>query len=264
MKVKFGVVVFPGSNCDHDTLHVLRDVMGQQAVYLWHRDTGLQGVDAVILPGGFSFGDYLRCGAIAKFSPILESIRGFAAQGGTVLGICNGFQILQEVGLLPGVMLPNRGLKFVCEHVCLRCERNDTVFSRACRQGQLLRIPIAHNDGNFFVTARELEQLEENRQILFRYCDSQGRVTDEANPNGALANIAGVINRQGNVAALMPHPERVAEDLLGGTDGRLLFQSLIESLLAGTETGDRIPEAGRSGPFNRGGREAMDIRGVPA
>ena len=231
MKVKFGVVVFPGSNCDHDTLHVLQDIMGQQAAYLWHRQAGLQGVDAVILPGGFSFGDYLRCGAIAKFSPILESIRNFAAQGGTVLGICNGFQILQEAGLLPGVMRPNRALKFVCEHVFLRCERSDTVFSRACKQGQVLRMPIAHNEGNFFVTPQELNQLEENRQVLFRYCDVQGRVTDEVNPNGALANIAGLINRRGNVAALMPHPERVSEDLLGGTDGRLLFQSLIESLL---------------------------------
>ena len=228
--MKFGVVVFPGSNCDHDTYHVLKSVLGQETVFLWHQDSDLQDVDTVIIPGGFSYGDYLRCGAIAKFSPILESVRRHAQKGRLVVGICNGFQILQETGLLPGVMLRNAGLKFVCRHIYLRTENNQTPFTAACQKGQVLKIPIAHNDGNFFISPEELTELEENQQILFRYSDAQGHVTPAANPNGSLDNIAGVTNRKGNVLGLMPHPERASEALLGSQDGRFIFQSLINGV----------------------------------
>jgi phosphoribosylformylglycinamidine synthase len=225
--VKFGVVIFPGSNCDHDTYHVLKSVLGEETAFFWHQDTDLQDVDTVILPGGFSYGDYLRCGAIAKFSPILESVRRHAQEGKLVVGICNGFQILQEAGLLPGVMLPNAGLKFVCRHVWLRTENNQTPFTSACQEGQVLRIPIAHNEGNFFISDQELAELQENQQIVFRYSDAQGDVTPEANPNGSIDSIAGVMNRQGNVMGMMPHPERASEALLGSEDGRFIFNSMI-------------------------------------
>ena len=225
--MKFGVVIFPGSNCDHDTYHVLKSVLGEETVFFWHQDTDLQDVDTVILPGGFSYGDYLRCGAIAKFSPILESVRRHAQEGKLVVGICNGFQILQEAGLLPGVMLRNAGLKFVCRHVWLRTENNQTPFTNACQDGQVLRIPIAHNEGNFFISDQELAELQENQQIIFRYSDAQGDVIPEANPNGSIDSIAGVTNRQGNVMGMMPHPERASEALLGSEDGRFIFKSMI-------------------------------------
>ncbi len=225
--MKFGVVIFPGSNCDHDTYHVLKSVLGEKTVFFWHQDTDLQNVDTVILPGGFSYGDYLRCGAIAKFSPILESVRRHAQEGKLVVGICNGFQILQEAGLLPGVMLRNAGLKFVCRHVWLRTENNQTPFTNACQEGQVLRIPIAHNEGNFFISDQELAELQENQQIIFRYSDAQGDVIPEANPNGSIDSIAGVMNRQGNVMGMMPHPERASEALLGSEDGRFIFKSMI-------------------------------------
>jgi phosphoribosylformylglycinamidine synthase I len=225
--VKFAVVVFPGSNCDHDTFHVLEKVLKQEVVYAWHQDTDLQGADAVVLPGGFSYGDHLRCGAIAKFSPILESVKQHAEQGKLVLGICNGFQILQEAGLLPGVMLRNSGLKFVCRHIYLKTESRETPFTSSCKPGQILKIPIAHNEGNFFITPEELANLEKNQQILFRYSDESGDVNAAANPNGSINNIAGVMNRTGNVLGLMPHPERASEPLLCSQDGRQIFQSMV-------------------------------------
>ncbi|MDA2924939.1 phosphoribosylformylglycinamidine synthase subunit PurQ [Acidobacteria bacterium AH-259-L09] len=225
--MKFGVIIFPGSNCDHDTYHALKHAMGQETVFLWHQDTDLQKVDAIIIPGGFSYGDYLRCGAIAKFSPIMGSVHRHARDGKLVLGICNGFQILQEARLLPGVLLRNAGLKFICRHVHLRTENGETPFTTACKKGQILRLPIAHNDGNFFISPDELVQLQENEQIVFRYCDPDGNITPEANPNGSVHSIAAVRNREGNVMALMPHPERASEPLLGSKDGCSIFQSMI-------------------------------------
>jgi len=218
--MKFGVVRFPGSNCDLDTVPVL----------LWHKDHDLQGVDCVVLPGGFSYGDYLRSGAIARFSPLMREVKAFAEGGGRVLGICNGFQILLELGLLPGAMLRNKGLKFLCQHVYVRVEDDRTDFTRAAKKGQVLRLPIAHFDGNYYAPARVLKDIERNRQVVFRYCDAGGKTTAEANVNGSLANIAGVRNREGNVLGLMPHPERASEALLGSEDGRTIFASIIESL----------------------------------
>jgi len=226
--VKFGVIIFPGSNCDHDTYHVLKHVMKQETIFLWHQETDLQNVDAVVVPGGFSYGDYLRCGAIAKFSPIMESVRRHADQGKLVLGICNGFQILQEARLLPGVMLRNAGLKFICRHVHLRTENSKTPFTSTCQQGQILELPIAHNEGNFFVSENELAELEQNGQIVFRYSDALGQVTYNSNPNGSVNNIAGVRNGSGNVMGMMPHPERASEALLGSEDGQFIFQSMIK------------------------------------
>ncbi len=230
--MRFGIVVFPGSNCDHDTHHVLGRILGQETVELWHGDADLKASDAIIVPGGFSFGDYLRCGAIAKFSPVMESVCRFADAGGPVLGICNGFQILQEAGLLPGALLRNKGLKFVCEHVSCRVERSDTIFTSACSAGQVIRIPIAHYDGNFYASPQEFERLEENRQILFRYCNPDGELAPSANPNGSMGAVAGIVNPRGNVMALMPHPERAAEDELGCSDGRVILESLVRSLSA--------------------------------
>ncbi len=228
--MKFGVVQFPGSNCDFDTFHVLRNVMKRPTVLLWHKDHDLQDVDCVVLPGGFSYGDYLRAGAIARFSPLMQEVKAFARKGGHVLGICNGFQILLELGLLPGAMIRNKNLKFLCQHVHLRIESEKTDFTRAGRKGQVLRLPIAHFDGNFFAPARVLSGIERHRQVVFRYCDSAGNVTEEANVNGSLRNIAGVRSREGNVLGLMPHPERASEALLGSQDGRTIFSSLILSL----------------------------------
>ena len=226
--MKVGVVVFPGSNCDHDTFYVVREVFGHDAVLLWHKETMPLDVDLVILPGGFAYGDYLRCGAIAKFSAIMDRIKQFALAGGLVFGICNGFQILLEAGLLPGAMLRNRGLKFVCDHFYVRVERNDSPLTICCRERQVLRLPIAHNEGNFYADSALLERIEGNRQILFRYCDAEGNITDEANPNGSLHNIAGIANESGNVFALMPHPERASEIALGSDDGKYLFRSLAQ------------------------------------
>jgi phosphoribosylformylglycinamidine synthase I len=228
--MKFGVVQFPGSNCDFDTLHVLRNVMKRPTVLLWHKDHDLQGVDCVVLPGGFSYGDYLRSGAIARFSPLMQEVKVFARGGGRVLGICNGFQILLELGLLPGAMLRNKNLKFLCQHVHIRVENDRTDFTRAAKKGQVLRIPIAHFDGNYYAPARVLKDIERNRQVVFRYCDADGKVTEEANVNGSLAGIAGIRNKAGNVLGLMPHPERASEALLGSEDGRTIFESLILSL----------------------------------
>lgn len=225
--MKFAVVVFPGSNCDHDTLYVLRHVFNQETCYVWHQDRDLQNADAIIIPGGFAHGDYLRCGAIAKFSPILENIKEHATQGKLVLGICNGFQILQEAGLLPGVMLRNSELKFICRHIYVKTENEETPFTTFCDPGKVLKIPIAHNEGNFSISTKGLEQLENNRQILFRYCDESGDITTAGNPNGSVSNIAGIMNRRGNVMGLMPHPERASESLIGSEDGRKIFESMI-------------------------------------
>lgn len=228
--MRFGVVVFPGSNSEEDTVFVLREVLGQEAVYLWHDDEDLQGSEAVIVPGGFAYGDYLRSGAIARFSPIMEQVRIHAGEGKPVLGICNGMQILQEAGLLPGVMMRNAGLKYLSQFVHVRVERADTAFTSDCSQGQVLRLPISHNDGNFFASTEDLALLRSHRQVTFRYCDADGNVSPQANVNGSADSIAGVINDRGNVMALMPHPERAAERLLGSEDGRCIFRSLVESL----------------------------------
>lgn len=225
--MKFGVVVFPGSNCDYDTLYVLRDVFLQEAVFLWHKDHDLRNSDCIVLPGGFSYGDYLRAGAIAKFSPLMQEVQEFAARGGLVLGICNGFQVLLELGLLPGAMLRNKNLKFLCQFVYLRVDNANTPFSNGARPGQILRIPIAHFDGNYYAPAEVLHDLEAKGRVILRYVDEKGEATEKANINGSAANIAGLVNAQGNVMGMMPHPERASESLLGSEDGRLIFESLI-------------------------------------
>ena len=227
--MKFGVVVFPGSNCDQDCLDVLRDVLNQPAVPLWHQETSLKGCDAIVLPGGFSYGDYLRTGAIARFSPVMRSVARFAREGGLVLGICNGFQILLEAGLLPGAMLRNTGLRFICRFVHVRVERTDTPFTNQLKAGQVLRLPIAHNEGNYVAEPKALKAIHEHRQVLFRYCDANGELTEGANPNGSTEAIAGLLNASGNVLGMMPHPERASEPELGSVDGRLVFESLIEA-----------------------------------
>jgi len=228
--MKFGVVVFPGSNCDHDAYHVISKVIGQPVDFIWHHQTSLTGYDVVILPGGFSYGDYLRPGAIARFSPIMQVVKPFAASGGLVLGICNGFQILCESGLLPGALMRNRTLKFMCQFVHLRVESTDTPFTHLYEVGQVLQIPIAHADGNYYCDAETLDELQRENRIIFRYCDRQGHLTDDANPNGSLDNIAGICNRERNVLGLMPHPERASEEILGSSDGRTLFHSLAMAL----------------------------------
>ena len=232
--MKFAVIVFPGSNCDHDAYHAVRDVLAQGAEFVWHKDTDLRGADVVILPGGFSHGDYLRTGAIARFSPVMTAVKAFAAAGGPVLGICNGFQILLEAGMLPGAMLRNRGLKFRCEHVHVRVEQTNTPFTSVCRPRQVLKIPIAHGEGNYFTTLEGLRRLEQNRQIVFRYVDAAGVVTDEANPNGSVDSIAGICNETRNVVGLMPHPERACELSVGSADGLVVFQSVVASVSQGT------------------------------
>jgi phosphoribosylformylglycinamidine synthase len=231
--MKFGIVVFPGSNCDHDAYHVTKHVLGQDAEFLWHKDTDLKGADVLILPGGFSYGDYLRTGAIARFSPIMPHVQAFAAKGGPVLGICNGFQILLEAGLIPGAMLRNRSVKFVCAHVHIRIEQTDTPFTCAGRKGQVLRIPIAHGEGNYFATPDVLARLEANRQVIFRYTTAQGEVTDDANPNGAINGIAGLCNEARNVVGLMPHPERASESALGSADGLVILESVVQTVKSG-------------------------------
>jgi phosphoribosylformylglycinamidine synthase len=226
--MKFGVIVFPGSNCDHDCYYVLKHVMGQDVVYVWHGNADLEGLDCVVLPGGFSYGDYLRTGSIARFSPVMAEVVRFAEQGGLVLGICNGFQILTEAGLLPGALMRNRGLKFICSDVTLKVENNSTVFTAGYEKGAVITMPVAHGDGNFYLDGPELDRLLERGGVVFRYADKTGRATDEANPNGSVSNIAGIVNEAGNVLGLMPHPERASEEILGGTDGRTLFRSIIE------------------------------------
>ncbi len=230
--MRFAVVVFPGSNCDHDAYYAAKHVLGQEAEFVWHKETSLKGADVVILPGGFSHGDYLRTGAIARFSPVMESVTAFAAAGGPVLGICNGFQVLLEAGLLPGAMLRNADLKFHCEHVNIRVEAIDTPFTQLCRPGQVLRIPIAHGDGNYFAAPDLLRALEEQQRVIFRYVTAGGEVLPAANPNGSARNIAGICSEQRNVVGLMPHPERACERALGSADGLVVFESVVASLRA--------------------------------
>jgi len=227
--VRFGVVVFPGSYSDRDCGHVVRDVLGADLVYLWHKDRDLRGADCVILPGGFSYGDYLRAGAIARFSPVMDAVAAHAARGGLVWGICNGFQVLCEAGLLPGALVRNDCLEFRCEWSDLRCERPGTPFTGGLRPGQVLRIPIAHGEGRYICDPATLARLEAGGQVVLRYCDAQGRPVPSANPNGSLNGIAGIVSDTGNVLGMMPHPERCAEADLGGTDGLLLFRSVVEA-----------------------------------
>jgi phosphoribosylformylglycinamidine synthase len=231
--MKFAVVVFPGSNCDHDAHYAAQHVLGQQAEYIWHKENSLKGADVVILPGGFAHGDYLRTGAIARFSPIMTEVQKFAASGGPVLGICNGFQVLLEAGLLRGAMLRNRSLKYQCEHVLIKVEQTDTPFTAACTAGQVLRIPIAHGEGNYYADPDVIARLERNRQVVFRYANADGVATDDANPNGSVANIAGLCSEQRNVVGLMPHPERACEIALGSADGLILFESVIKAVTEG-------------------------------
>ena len=231
MSNKFGVVVFPGSNCDHDAYHVLKNINGFNVNFLWHKQTDLKNSDVVILPGGFSYGDYLRTGSIARFSPIMNSVIEFAEKGGIVLGICNGFQILLEAGLLPGVMLKNKSLQFICKDVYLSIENSNTVFTKLFENQKVIKVPIAHGEGNYFTDEETLNRLEKNNQIVFRYSDADGSINDEANPNGSLSNIAGIINDKGNVLGMMPHPERCSDPVLGKTDGNFLFKSINKFIL---------------------------------
>lgn len=227
--MNIGVVVFPGSNCDHDCQYIFQDVLGQSVRMIWHKDTLPAGLDAVVLPGGFSYGDYLRTGAIARFSPVMGAVRTFAREGGLVIGICNGFQILLEAGLLPGVMLRNTSLNFICRDVYVKVENAATRFTNRCESGQVLKIPIAHADGNYYTDPVTLGGIKANAQVVFRYCTADGKVIPEANPNGSLDNIAGIMNAGGNVLGMMPHPERSAEAALGNEDGRLIFLSMLSA-----------------------------------
>ena len=224
--MKFGVVTFPGSNCDYDAYAAVKHVIGEDVEFLWHQSSELLNSDVIILPGGFTYGDYLRSGAIAKFSPIMESVIKFANSGGKVIGICNGFQVLTESGLLPGALMRNNHLRFSCKYVNLQVVNNETVFTSVCKKGDVLKIPIAHGDGNYYNFDGDIKTLEENNQVVFRYCDENSNVTKESNPNGSINNIAGIINKEGNVLGMMPHPERAVEKILGSTDGLRLFESL--------------------------------------
>jgi phosphoribosylformylglycinamidine synthase I len=228
--MKFAVIVFPGSNCDHDAYHAAKHVLGHDAEFVWHKESSLKGADVVILPGGFSYGDYLRTGAIAQFSPVMQAVAAFAASGGPVLGICNGFQVLCEAKLLPGALIRNKDLKFHCEHVRVRVEQTDTPFTLRATKGQVLRIPIAHGEGNYFADPETLEQLESSRRVVLRYCDDAGQLSDISNPNGSIHGIAGICNEQRNVVGLMPHPERACEATLGSEDGLVFFESAVASL----------------------------------
>jgi len=229
--MKFGVVVFPGSNCDHDAFYAIGNVLQKAVEFIWHQSEDLANCDAVILPGGFAFGDYLRTGAIARFSPVMKSVEKFAKSGGMVLGICNGFQILCEAGLLPGAMMRNSGLRYICRHVYIRIEQANTPFTSAAQEGQVLKMPIAHNDGNYTCDDATLAELEKNRQVVFRYTGPDGSDDAAGNPNGSIANIAGICNRERNVAGLMPHPERAVESALGSADGLVIFRSMVEALV---------------------------------
>jgi phosphoribosylformylglycinamidine synthase len=231
MKPKFGVVIFPGSNCDHDAYYALRKNLGFDVTFLWHKETDLQGCDAVILPGGFSYGDYLRTGSIARFSPVMNSIISFAKDGGFVMGICNGFQILLEAGLLPGVMFRNKSLKFICKDVYLSVVNNDTPYTKGLEAGKVLKIPVAHGEGNYFADENTLKSLVENKQIVFKYCSRGGQIDEQYNANGSLMNIAGLINKEGNVLGMMPHPERCSNAVLGKTDGMFIFNALANQIL---------------------------------
>ncbi|HED06823.1 MAG TPA: phosphoribosylformylglycinamidine synthase subunit PurQ [Ignavibacteria bacterium] len=231
MQTKFGVVVFPGSNCDHDAYYVLKNIFKREVNFLWHKESDLQESDVIILPGGFSYGDYLRSGSIARFSPIMNSVIDFANKGGTVLGICNGFQILLEAGLLPGVLLKNNSLQFVCKDVYLKTRNFETVFTNNISENDVLKMPIAHGEGNYFADEQTIEKLENNNQILFRYSSKGGNVDKEYNPNGSILNIAGIANKKGNILGMMPHPERCCDPLLGKTDGTKIFNSIINSFI---------------------------------
>lgn len=225
----FGIVIFPGSNCDHDCYHVLRQVFNQNVQFIWHKEERIdKKFRVIILPGGFSYGDYLRTGAIARFSPVMKAVERFAKNGGLVLGICNGFQILLEAGLLPGAMMRNKDLKFICKNVYVKVEKTDIPYTKACKKSQVLKIPIAHAEGNYYADPEILKSLEENRQIVFRYSTRNGEITEESNPNGAVNNIAGICNKEGNILGMMPHPERCSERVIGNEDGRLIFESLIK------------------------------------
>ena len=228
--MKFGVIVFPGSNCDHDAYHVVSKHIGQPVDFIWHKETDLRGYDAILIPGGFSYGDYLRAGALASFSPVMEAVKNFASEGKFVFGICNGFQILCESGLLPGALIRNANLHFVCRHVNVRVENENTPYTSELKNGSILSLPIAHAEGNYVCDEETFYRLEENNQIVFRYCDQNGEITDEANPNGAGSNIAGICNIDRNVLGMMPHPERACEDLLGSNDGREIFRSLTRAV----------------------------------
>src|SRR3990170_3176729 len=230
--MRFGILVFPGSNCDHDCYYAVKRVFGQEAEYIWHKTTEIKKFDCLILPGGFSYGDYLRTGAIARFSPIMSEVLAFAKRGGLVVGICNGFQILCESGLLPGVLTRNRDLKFICENASVRVENAETPFTKAYKKGQVLTLPIAHADGNYFADADTIKRLEDNGQVVFRYSTIDGKILPEANPNGSINNIAGVINEKRNVIGMMPHPERICEEELGGIDGKGVFGSILNALSA--------------------------------
>ncbi|HLR76143.1 MAG TPA: phosphoribosylformylglycinamidine synthase subunit PurQ [Balneolaceae bacterium] len=229
MSLTFGVIVFPGSNCDHDAYHAMAHVMNAQARFLWHKDTDLSEIDFLIIPGGFSYGDYLRSGAIARFSPLMKAVTDFAEAGKPVLGICNGFQILLEAGLLPGAMLHNEKLRFVCKQIHLRCETSESIFTQDIPKGKVLQVPVAHGEGNYFTDSDTLKKIQDNDQILFRYCDAAGQLSPEANVNGSIDHIAGICNKQRNVLGMMPHPERAVEKQLGSDDGKLLFESILNA-----------------------------------
>ena len=229
-KPKFGVVVFPGSNCDHDTYYVLRKIIDVDVVFLWHKQSSLDDCDVIILPGGFSYGDYLRTGAVARFSPIMNEVINFADKGGIVFGICNGFQILLEAGLLPGVMIRNESLNFVCKDIYLKIENRKSVFTKGINNKASLKIPIAHGEGNYFADEKTLNELEANNQIVFKYCSNDGSIKNTANPNGSVMNIAGIMNKNGNVMGMMPHPERSSDSVLGKTDGSLIFKALVNNI----------------------------------
>jgi phosphoribosylformylglycinamidine synthase len=228
--MKFAIVVFPGSNCDHDAYHAAKHVLGQEAEFVWHKETSLKGADVVVLPGGFSHGDYLRTGAIARFSPVMDVVAAFARSGGPVLGICNGFQILCEAGMLPGAMLRNRDLRFHCQHVHVRVEQTDTPFTSRASRGQVLRLPIAHGEGNYYADPAVIAELERSSRVVFRYSNARGEVDDASNPNGAVNSIAGICNEARNVVGLMPHPERACEPVLGSGDGLVMFESVVTTL----------------------------------
>lgn len=228
--MKIGVVVFPGSNCDHDAYYALKHEIGVDTTFLFHKEHDLQDVDAIVLPGGFSYGDYLRCGAIARFSPIMREVVRFAQSGGPVIGICNGFQILCEAQLLPGALLRNNGLRFISKHVYIKTTNNRTIFTGELAEGEVLRIPIAHGEGNYYADPEILQELQADGRIVFQYCDASGNVTAEANPNGSQSNIAGIVNAKGNVLGMMPHPERACSPILGSTDGLGIFRSIVRSL----------------------------------
>lgn len=230
--MKFGILVFPGSNCDRDVATVTSGILKQPTRMIWHSDTDISDCDVIVVPGGFSYGDYLRCGAIARFAPVMRALQDHVAKGKYAIGICNGFQILTEAGLLPGALVRNRDLHFICDRVSLRVERHNLAFTHKYQQHQVISLPIAHGEGCYFADADTLKALEDHQQIVFRYCDADGKITDTANPNGSLNNIAGICNQQGNAIGMMPHPERAAEGILGGTDGKTLFTSLLESVLA--------------------------------